>query len=211
MWCLLSAAHAFFISQTDVCGAAQLINSLLRDCALLGITGSEVSVCLKKYSLAYHANLIRKCKNYNIERVVTLLGAFQPTAMLECRTGPVKKPLRWEESHLIPEPILIFFFPGFPSLLSVNTWRKKPKYLNRLLCSVFNPRIAAVLLHSQHCNAVRVPIFPGLSRRKERIPMYSSASDLHCSQNWLLSCFYVWAEKKMLQSRGVYITEKNIN
>lgn len=103
-----------------------------------------------------------------------------------------------------------FFFPGFPSLFSVNTRRKKPKYLSRLLSSVFSPRIAAVLLHSQHCNAVQIPIFPGLSRWKGRIPMYSSASDLHCSQNWLFSGFYVWAEKRILQRREAYITEKNI-
>lgn len=122
--------------------------------AHLGITGSEVSACLKKYSLAYHANLIRKYKNYNIKfkfspkicELATLPGAFQTTTMLEYRISPVQNSLRRGKSHLIPESLFIIFFSGFPPLLSVTTPRRKPKHFHRLLPTVLIYSTAAVPL-----------------------------------------------------------------
>lgn len=88
----------------------------------VGITGSEVSSCLKKYSLVQHANLIRKYKNCNINfkfnsqicELATFPGTFQTKTVLEYRIDPVQNLLRRGKSHLIPAPLFIIFCPGFP-------------------------------------------------------------------------------------------------
>lgn len=199
---------------------------LCLESAHLGITASEVSALLKNYSLAYHANLIRKYKSYNIKfkfspeicELATLPGAFRTTTMLEYRIGPIQISLWRRKSHLIPEPLFIIFFPGFPPLLSGTTPRRKLKHFRRLLSTVLIYSTVAVPLsvalaalpcwsdsHFPWC------IDPTKTRKGflcTTLPLISTALETGS-----LHAFVYGAEERMLQRReaNMYNWKDNIN
>lgn len=150
-WCLLYPT-SYFLHQSYRCMWCSRTNALLRECTFRAYWKWSFSL-LKEASLTYHANLIRKYKNYNIKfkfspkirELATLPGAFQTTTTLKYRIGPVQNSLRRGKSHSIPEPIFIIFFPGFPPVLSHHP-KKKPKHFHRLLSTVLIYSTAAVPL-----------------------------------------------------------------
>lgn len=213
-WCLLSPLHTFFINHTNVCGTAEPISSLLRDCTFMGYWKWSFSL-LKE--VEFHIwwkfdkeiqKLQHRVKKKKQKRELVALGA---TAMLECRIGPVQNSLMRETNHLIPEPVFIFSSSQVFHLCS-----QSPPQEGSLgtstgyypLYSVTGLLQFLLLLHSQHCNAGQIPIFHDLSRRKKGF--LRTTPDCCCSWNRLISHFHVRAEKRMLQRTETYIW-KNIN
>lgn len=147
-WCLLSPLHTFFINHTNVCGTAEPISSLLRDCTFMGYWKWSFSL-LKEVEFhiwwKFDKEIQKLQHRVKKKKTKTWAGCAwcHSHAWMQnwsCSKFP-------NERNKPPYPrasFHFFFFSGFPSLLSVTTSGRKSRYFHRLLSTVLCYRTAAV-------------------------------------------------------------------